>query len=511
MLVVGAGHNGLVCAAYLAAAGCRVTVLEAAAHAGGCAATVDALGTRVNVCNCDHVMIRATPIIDELGLERIGLRYLDIDPAQLSITRPTPRPWFLFHDVERTLDALRLAYPAEVDGYRRYLRAALPVARLLIETANAPPTPRHVARVLARRHAAGIATLLRWSRSSALGVLRTFFTCDALIAPALTTGPVVWGVAPSAPRTGLGALGYAMRHLIPVGRPAGGSGALITALCAAIARHGGDVRTGAEVTALLSDGERVRGVELAGGAQLECSTVIVACDPAHALVHLLRRPSAALQSTIARYRTASRVDGYESKIDAVVAAAPVYRGLGADAARLGVSDAAIPTCVVTPGVVGLDQAHASMLAGRVPEFPPLLANVPSVLDPEMRAGTDHLLSLEALCTPYARVGGWQDKSEPRRWLTTYQDVIEPGFTQGVRRWRVMTPPDYEREQRLPRGHAASFSKAPLAALLARDRELSRYETSLRGLFLTGAATFPGAGIWGASGRNAAGVVLRRLA
>ncbi len=68
----------------------------------------------------------------------------------------------------------------------------------------------------------------------------------------------------------------------------------------------------------------------------------------------------------------------------------------------------------------------------------------------------------------------------------------------------MDPPAYERELRMPRGWAPSFSGSPLRALLGRrDRELTRYETPVAGLFLTGAATYPGAGIWGASGRNAA--------
>ena len=80
---------------------------------------------------------------------------------------------------------------------------------------------------------------------------------------------------------------------------------------------------------------------------------------------------------------------------------------------------------------------------------------------------------------------------------------------GVRRWRTMTPPDYERQFSLPRGHAASFAGGPLAVLMGRRPELTRYETPVRGLFLTGAATFPGAGIWGASGRNTAHVVLAR--
>jgi beta-carotene ketolase (CrtO type) len=71
----------------------------------------------------------------------------------------------------------------------------------------------------------------------------------------------------------------------------------------------------------------------------------------------------------------------------------------------------------------------------------------------------------------------------------------------------MTPDRYEREFNLPAGHATSFAGGPLAALHNKNPELVRYETPVHGLFLTGAATFPGAGVWGASGRNAALKVL----
>ena len=76
--------------------------------------------------------------------------------------------------------------------------------------------------------------------------------------------------------------------------------------------------------------------------------------------------------------------------------------------------------------------------------------------------------------------------------------------------RAMTPDVYERDFSLPRGYAQSFAGGPVAALLGRDPELSRYRTPLDGLYLTGAATFPGAGVWGAPGRNAAAVVLADL-
>jgi len=89
--------------------------------------------------------------------------------------------------------------------------------------------------------------------------------------------------------------------------------------------------------------------------------------------------------------------------------------------------------------------------------------------------------------------------------------VEPGFLESVRRWRAVTPLDYEIGFGQPRGQALSYGLSPLASVLGRERDLTRYETCIAGLFLTGVATYPGGGIWGAPGRNAAAVVERTLA
>jgi phytoene dehydrogenase-like protein len=121
-----------------------------------------------------------------------------------------------------------------------------------------------------------------------------------------------------------------------------------------------------------------------------------------------------------------------------------------------------------------------------------------------------VLSLEVLWTPYALRGGWPGSAEPWSWLERLAELCQPGLLGSVRAWRAMTPPDYEREFALPRGYAPSFPGGVVAALAGRQPELSRYRTPVQGLYLTGAGTFPGAGVWGASGRNAARVVLAAL-
>jgi phytoene dehydrogenase-like protein len=512
VIVVGGGHNGLVCAAYLARAGVRTLLVEARPSVGGCASTVDAVGARVNVCNCEHVAVRSVPLVEELELARHGLRYVDLDLTSVALSWTAERPALLFHDVERTLDALVVTHPDQVDGYRAYLRAALPVARLVVDLALGVPSAAHVARRLAGRRVAGLATLLRWSRLSVAQVLRQYFTSETIMGAAIAAGPAVWGVSPHQRGTGLGVLRMAMGHVVRPGRPVGGSGALTDALRASFEAAGGVVRCGERVAGIVVEGDRVRGVRTAAGEELGAPTVVVASDPRVAILEWLGEPPAALGPFVESWRARPAFDGYESKIDAVLSAAPRYRALDDKLLRaVGVDEPLEPTAYVAPTVDAIAAAHRAGQAGAVADRPIFLANLPSVADPTMRPpGGGHVFSLEVLYTPYALRGGWPGSGEPRRWLERYAGLVEDGFLGTLRDWRAMTPDRYEAEFHLPRGYAQSFAGGPLAALLGRDPELSRYQTPLRGLFLTGAATFPGAGVWGAPGRNAAQVVLRAI-
>jgi phytoene dehydrogenase-like protein len=154
--------------------------------------------------------------------------------------------------------------------------------------------------------------------------------------------------------------------------------------------------------------------------------------------------------------------------------------------------------------------QAILSQGLVGERPVLYINVPSVLDASMRVDGRHVFSLETLFTPYRLAGGWAGSSEPWRWLGLVGSLMEPGFEDSIEEWRHVGPCEYESEFGMRNGYATSFAGGPLAAVTGRPRELTRYSTSIDGLYITGAATFPGAGVWGAPGRNAANAVLARL-
>ncbi|WP_248817369.1 NAD(P)/FAD-dependent oxidoreductase [Frankia sp. AgB32] len=509
VIVVGAGHNGLACAAYLARAGRSVVVVEARDTVGGCASTVDAIGARVNICNCDHTMILASGIVDELELGAYGLRYLDVDPMGIAIGWGDEPAFVQWRSTERTIDGLARTDPAVAAAYRRYLDVALPAARLVQAIQSARPSAVAIASRAARHRLQGAATVLGWARRSLLDVLGSFGLPPWLVAAACTNGPAVWGLGPDAPGSGLGALGFAMRHLIGVGRPVGGSGALPAALAACVRDHGGVLVTGAPVAGVkVRDGHAV-GVRLADGRHLAAPTVVTATDPRAVLVDWLDGVPAAARLH-ARWAAAPPVDGYESKLDAVVTGIPRLRAIDAIPADVLPAPARhTPTIAISPTPAEQVTAVAARHGGQVSDPPMFLLNTPSALDPSLRPGGDaHLLSLEVLWTPYALPGGWADPTRAWSWLRRLGSLGDPGaLLASVRDWRVMTPPDYERDFTMPRGYAPSFPGGVVAALLGRQRELSRYRTPVTGLYLTGAGTFPGAGVWGASGRNTADVIL----
>lgn len=508
VIVVGAGHNGLICAAYLARAGRDVLLLDARADVGGCASTVTDLGARFNICNCDHTMVRAMPIADELDLASFGLEYVVPEVSGVHRFHDGSDPWLLFHDVDAHLDALAQTHPHAVDGYRRYLSDAIPVAELALDIARTTPSMRAMTSTVLRRRAAGAMRLLQWAKASQADVLGRYFDDWHMIMPAVSSGPSVWGMPHTAPGTGTAAALYATRHVVATGRPVGGSGALPDAVRASFEAAGGQTRVGARVDRLLVDDGRAVGVVLDDSTVLRAPTIVAAVDPQRVFIDWLDGVPPAARRAVDRWRARPVSDGYESKVDAVVRGGPNWRDDAAAAVARG-ADLLGPTTVISPDPDEVAEAHRLRPRGEVHARPSMMVNLPSALDETMRPSPDeHVLSVEVLFTPYEHPGGWPASSEPARWLEVLDGFMEPGTLQ-IDRWRAMTPDRYEDEFQMHRGHTPAYGEAPLVAFLGRRRELTRYRSPIDGLFLSGAGTFPGAGVFGASGRNAADAVLNR--
>jgi phytoene dehydrogenase-like protein len=177
---------------------------------------------------------------------------------------------------------------------------------------------------------------------------------------------------------------------------------------------------------------------------------------------------------------------------------------------LGVDEPLVATVAIAPSVDEMEEIARLRDRGRIADRPMMLLNVPSVLDPSMKTPDGHVLSLEVLFTPYALEGGW-DESVPQRWLDVFGSIAGDGWRESLLRHRAMTPLDYERDLGLTRGNPPAYPGDAVDVLLGRRGALTTYATPWRALYLSGAGTYPGGGVWGAAGRNTALRVLRDLA
>lgn len=507
-VVVGGGHNGLIAAAYLARAGVSTVLIEARNEVGGCASTVSDLGARFNICNCDHTMIRALPVFDDLELSKHGLRYLEAEFSSIHTTYEPRSTWVFRHNAEEHLDTLASTHPQWVKAYRNYLNDALPVARLVIEMARTTPSTVNFLQRATAMKGRGARRLLAWSKSSAQEVYAHYFDDWRIWMPAVVTGPTVWGVHPSTPGTGLAGALFATKHLLRTARPEGGSGALTDAIHRSFTAAGGQTICGERVVKLLTSQQRITGVTLSDGRVIHAKHVLASNDPQQIFSEWLADSHIQRVPALDRWRAQPIHDGYESKLDLVLDGLPTYKFEEDLRKHVGESDLHTPTTVLCPSPSDLEQAHQRRELGTVADRPSMLINIPTNLDRSMQIDpNEHVLSLEVLFTPYQH--NWADTNEPERWLTVLDSLCEPGSLK-VKRWRAMTPDRYEKEFFMPRGHTPAYAGSPLATFRGTPKDLTRHQGPIDGLHLAGAAAFPGAGIFGGAGRNAALRVLQAL-
>lgn len=306
VVVVGSGHNGLVCAAYLARAGLDVHVVERDTVIGGATSTVERYpGHRTDRGSSAHLMIRHTGIPEELGLEAHGLRYVDCDPWGFAPAPPgSDAPPIVFHrDLDATCASIAAACgEADAGAYREFVRRWDVLAGRMMKGFAVRPTAPGL----------GSAFLGADDLRDPFGAVQTFLSSgDALLDAMFTSerlkAALSWFGAQSGPPMSHPAtapmIGFAaLMHRIPPGRAIGGSGALAESLSAAVRAHGGTVTAGAGATSIRRSGSGWR-VDTEGGRSLYCSAVVAACH-VHTTLDLLagELPAATLDGWRRRIR-----------------------------------------------------------------------------------------------------------------------------------------------------------------------------------------------------------------
>src|SRR3954447_5913098 len=291
VVVVGAGHNGLIAACYLACAGLSVEVVERDEVLGGAVSTVERWpGVRVDRGSSAHVIIRHSGVVEELELERFGLRYVDCDPWGFAPAPrpgdpgPDGRPLVFSVDLDATCASIAAACgAADARAYRRFVQVWGPRSAAVVRAFSDRPTVgrlvRHLWPVGAPRPGqprtpggeiatdflgSGDALLDRWFDSERLKAALAWFGAQA--------GPPM-----SEPATAAMVAWVALLHEVPPGHPVGGSGALTEALRRRLEADGGRGTLGDAAVRLLVDGDRVAGVGTASGRRIVAGTVVAAC------------------------------------------------------------------------------------------------------------------------------------------------------------------------------------------------------------------------------------------
>jgi phytoene dehydrogenase-like protein len=518
VVVVGAGHNGLVAACYLARAGLSVEVVESDDVLGGAVSTVERWpGVRVDRGSSAHVIIRHSGIVEELDLAAHGLRYIDCDPWGFA-PAPSPgdpgrngRPLVFSVDLDATCASIAAACgPEDAAAYRRFVGVWGPRSRAVAASFGRRPSPAGLIRSFwpmgapsdGRPRTPG-ADLAVDFLGSGDALLDRWFTSERLKA-ALAWFGAQSGPPMSEPGTAAMVAWVALLHDVPPGHPMGGSGGLTAALRRRLESDGGRVVLGDGAARLLTeddaDGVRVAGVQTVSGRQVRAGAVLAAC-------HVQATRELAGDAAPPALATADPPlgNGFGLVVRALTDSPPVYPGVSAEQSLQGLQ-------LLCTNRADLAAAHGDWLAGRLPRAPVPLAMSFSASDPTLAPAGQHVVTIWGQWYPYALADGsdWDALAEAEgHRLVEAVDRHAPGFASSVQRLYVQTPLALERELSLPRGNVMHVEMG-LASMFAfrPTPALSGYRVpGLPGLYLAGASTHPGGGVSGNSGRTAARVLL----
>ncbi len=507
VVVIGAGHNGLVCAAYLARAGLEVEVVEAASEPGGCIATMelpDGRG-RIELGAYEHGGIRASGVSEDLELEtRHGLGFHLRDEITLAPCDDGSALPF-YNSLERTVEELTPVVGAEearrYERFSRFSSAAMNVLRQ--SEAGPPPSLRELAALadatLGSEGRRMIQTLLASARSVTRGAFE-----DPRLRGVLEHWAAHSQQPPDDPGTGAGVLFLAANHGEPSARPMGGSRGTVDALVRCLEAAGGRLRTGVPVESVEVSGGRARAV-VAGGERIEARRAVVSQIDAKRLFDRLVPPEAIdsrLRAEIDRIHVGEH-NVSELKVDAIIDDLPELPGPPGFERGL----------MLSPNTdADIERGFARIRLGLLPERPTMMIAFPSVLEPGWAPNGRHSVWLSTWVPWRPESGAWTEaeleSAANRTWcaaeraLGTELPIVE----------RVLTgPDDWVERNSNPQGNPNHVEMSLDQLLGTRPSpSLSRYRTPVEGLFLTGAGTHPGGGVTGVPGRNTAAVVLAEL-
>ena len=517
-IIVGGGHNGLVCAGYLAKAGRRVLVLEKRHVLGGAAVSEEIYpGFTYSVCSYVVSLLRPW-IIRDLELARFGLEMIPLEASFLPL--PDGRSLLRGADAEATRREIAALSPRDAERYAEFGKAMSKIGQFVKPIIDAPaplPTswnPKELLSLLRLGRHFQKTTVdqmemrLKLMTMSAVDFLDEWFESDVLKAPMSVSGIIGTFLGVRSPGTAYVLLHHYMGEIDGAfrswGFSKGGTGGVSNAIANAARHFGAEIRTETGVTKVLVEGGEARGVVLENGDELLSTHVISGCDPRRTFLGFVGEEHLPTEFTadLKRYR----YRGSSGKVNLALDRLPEFSSRPGAGAHLR-GDIAI-----APSVDYLERAYDQAKYGDFSSRPYINVVIPSTVDPSVAPPGKHVMSCFVQYAPYDIKEGpehWPERREAfgDAVVDTLAEYI-PGFKDIILHRQVLSPWDLEQEFGLTEGNI--FHGELTLEQLAFQRPAAnwaRYATPIQRLWLAGSGAHPGGGIMGSPGALCAKALL----
>jgi len=517
-VVVGGGHNGLVCAAYLARAGMKTVVLERRHLVGGAAVTEE-VWPGFGVSTASYVVsLMSDVVVRELDLPRYGYHVYPLDPAYFA-PFPDGSGFLLWDDPVHAAEEIGrinardgkayLAYSHDLGELADLVRPLLyrrppdPGVRSLTDLAEALYLGRY-----AFGNRKSISRLVDLMTMSCADFLDRYFV-DERIKGALAPGGVIgmWG-GPMSPGSAYVLLHHRMGEIDGVtggwGFVRGGMGGVSEAIAASARAAGAEIRTNAEVAAIGVVGVRTTGVTLSDGTSIEAGVVVSGAHPQTTLLSLLgaQHLPDELVGELGTFRNRSP----SAKVNLALSELPDLTAMPGKV--LGPQH---PEIMISPSLEYLEKAWDDAKYGRFSEAPMIDAVIPTTKDPTIAPDGRHIMTCFVQYAPYEpREGSWDGGAREALGDKVVDTIGEyaPNFRDSVIERQVLTPYDLEQRFGLIGGNIFQGEMSLDQLFSFRPTpELAGYKTPVDGLYLCGSGSHPGGGVMGIPGLNASKVVI----
>lgn len=517
-IIVGAGHNGLVTAAYLAKAGKKVLVLEGRPTVGGIAATEE-ICSGFKYSTCAHLAGSfSSEIVADLELKKHGFELLALDPL-LFAPNLEGSSLLIPRDPAKAGEELARHSKADAGKYQPFCALAKNLSTFLRTLYRMPLpdranpgsfNPAELVKIGWKFHRLGEKEMYEFLRilpMSTADLLNEWFENELLKAALAGTGMLASFAGPRQQGTAFNMLHHQLGEsngaLRTAGFVRGGIGNLSQALAGAAQQLGAEIRTSAEVTKIVTKDGAALGVVLRNGDQIDAATVVSNADVKRTFFHLVEPtyldPHFLLQVRNIRSR------GTVAKINLALDTLPKFSNNQPEA--LG------GIVHIGPTLDYLERAADDAKYGRVSKQPFLEITIPSIADPSLAPAGRHVMSVWMQSAPYKlQESKWHEQRDALG--DAVVNLIEeyaPGFKNSILHRQVLTPLDLEETYGLTGGHLYHSEMALDQTFFMRPVPgWSRYHTPIDNLFLCGSGTPPGGGITGLPGYYAAKAILKRI-